>query len=485
MSDGAAAPRVGARPTILIVDDDADVASLLEAALQHTHAYAVETAGDVRAALDVLASTLVALIVSDVRMPDIDGFEFFRLLRRQRRYRDIPVVFISAENATELRVDGFRLGVDDFVTKPIQVPEFVARIETVLRRASRARVAAIQRTHNLAGDFSGLEFSDLVGVLQVGHRSGRLWLATERAPAELLFQDGELLYVAYGNLEGDEGFYALMAEAEGQFEFTSTTFPPGTVTANTSCSATGLLMEGARRIDHGATRRASLPAAAAIRAGADGPLQPACILGDDAQREAEEALSDPFCLGELRLLSSDALREWTAAAGGVERLHCHLVADLAQGMAAFGGLASPLDEDQLVAALRQPPLCAALAFQLRHGALHDVLLLDQTRPGAGLSALRRHPSVVIVAPPGGDFLALPVAARHELASLWKHLRPALVMGVGLASLAPQLKQFAQLAGSRACIRNVLGNVSEPSFDLRPFLVAAVRQHRAGFYGPAT
>lgn len=480
-----AVARDGARPTILVVDDDADVVTLLEAALQRTHAYAVETAGDVRAALDVLASTLVALIVSDVRMPDIDGFEFFRLLRRQRRYRDIPVIFISAENTTELRVDGFRLGVDDFVTKPVQVSEFVARVESVLRRASRARVAAIQRTHNLAGDFSGLEFSDLVGVLQIGHRTGRLWVATALAPAELLFQDGELLYVAYGNLEGDEAFYALMAEREGQFEFTNATFPAGTVTANTSGSATALLMEGARRIDHGETRQASWPAAVSAGSGSDGPLRPARVLGDEARREAEEALADPFCLGELRLLSSEALRQWTAAAGGVERLHCHLVADLAQGMAAFSALASPLVEDQLVAALRQPPVCAVLAFQLRHGALLDVLLLDQTRPGVELSALRRHPNVVVVAPPGGDFLALPVAARHELATLWKHLRPALVMGVGLASLAPHLKQFAQLAGSRACIRNVLGSIGEPSFDLRPFLVAAVRQHHAGFYEPSS
>ncbi len=482
MSEAPAAR--GTRPTILIVDDDVDVAALLEAALARTRSYTVETAHDVRAALDILASTLVALIVSDVRMPEIDGFEFFRLLRRQRRYRDIPFVFMSVENATELRVDGFRMGVDDFVTKPVELQEFVARIETVLRRAQSARVSAIQRTHNLAGDFAGLEFSDLVGVLQIGHRTGRLWVATARAPAELLFQNGELLWVAYGNLEGDDAFYALMAEEEGQFEFTTASFPPGTLAPNVSLPATTLLMEGARRIDHGVTRRAT-PVLPALGAAADDePLRPARPLEAAVLGMAEDALSDPFCLAELRLMSSDALRAWTAGAETGERLHVHLVTDLAQGMAAFGALASPPAEDQLVAALQKPPLLAALAFHLRRGTLVDVLLLDQTRPAAAVNALRRHPGVVIVAPPGGDFLALPVAARHELASLWKRLRPALVMGVGLASLAPHLKQFAQLAGSRAVIRNVLGNISESAFDLRPFLVQALRQHRSGAYDPA-
>ncbi|WP_030439244.1 response regulator transcription factor [Actinoplanes subtropicus] len=117
---------------LLVVDDEDTVRGLLADALRFA-GFEVATAASGDEAVRGAAEDPPDLILLDVMLPGMDGFEVVRRLRAGRR--DVPVLFLSARDAPEDKVNGLTLGGDDYVTKPFHLPELVARIRAVLRRA--------------------------------------------------------------------------------------------------------------------------------------------------------------------------------------------------------------------------------------------------------------------------------------------------------------------------------------------------------------
>ena len=118
---------------LLIVDDEDNLRTMLAAALQH-HGFEVSTASNGSEALEQVASERPDLVVLDVMMPDIDGFEVCRRMRAERDHT--PVLFLTARDGTEDKVRGLTLGGDDYLHKPFSLDELVARASAVLRRTS-------------------------------------------------------------------------------------------------------------------------------------------------------------------------------------------------------------------------------------------------------------------------------------------------------------------------------------------------------------
>jgi two-component system response regulator MprA len=129
------APAPGAG-RLLVVDDDPDVRESLERALR-VAGYAVTTAVHGADALDQLARTPVDLIVLDVLMPIVDGFDACRRLRE--RGNATPVLVLTARDAVEDRVTGLEAGADDYLVKPFALRELLARIRALLRRSQSRR----------------------------------------------------------------------------------------------------------------------------------------------------------------------------------------------------------------------------------------------------------------------------------------------------------------------------------------------------------
>jgi two-component system OmpR family response regulator len=117
---------------ILVVDDEDNIQFLLRSALRH-FGYDVDVAGDGRTALKAARSAAPDLIVLDVMLPDVDGFEVCRRLRADGI--DTPVLFLTARDSTDEAVRGLTLGGDDYVTKPFSLEEVMARVQALLRRA--------------------------------------------------------------------------------------------------------------------------------------------------------------------------------------------------------------------------------------------------------------------------------------------------------------------------------------------------------------
>ncbi|MEZ5206697.1 MAG: response regulator transcription factor [Acidimicrobiales bacterium] len=122
--------------TLLLVDDEEPRRSRRAAARRHPGCGAAALDSG-RAALDVLPSVRPDLVVLDVMMPDLDGFEVCRRIRSDGSH--VPVLFLTARDTTEDKVRGLTLGGDDYLVKPFSLEELVARVEALLRRAGQSR----------------------------------------------------------------------------------------------------------------------------------------------------------------------------------------------------------------------------------------------------------------------------------------------------------------------------------------------------------
>ena len=114
---------------ILIVEDEIPISNLIALSLKSA-GYSCEIATDGMKASDLLLNKHYDLVLLDIMLPEIDGYELMEFIRPM----EIPVIYISAKAKVEDRVKGLKLGADDYLTKPFEIVELLARVETVLRR---------------------------------------------------------------------------------------------------------------------------------------------------------------------------------------------------------------------------------------------------------------------------------------------------------------------------------------------------------------
>jgi diguanylate cyclase (GGDEF)-like protein len=123
---------------VLVVDDDPFIARLLEIELRAA-GYDVRVAGDGVQALEAAQQRCPDLVLADVMMPNMDGFELTRRLRQDARTASVSVIMLTARGLSADKLEGFSVGADDYIVKPFDTPELLARIRGVLRRAREMR----------------------------------------------------------------------------------------------------------------------------------------------------------------------------------------------------------------------------------------------------------------------------------------------------------------------------------------------------------
>src|SRR5262249_27755636 len=123
---------------ILVVDDDQHIRELVSVFLRRA-GFEIYEAADGVEALSMLESVKVDLVILDIMMPNLDGWE---LCRELRRYYDLPLLMLTAKGETAQKIKGFELGTDDYLVKPFEPPELVVRVKALLKRY---RIATSQR----------------------------------------------------------------------------------------------------------------------------------------------------------------------------------------------------------------------------------------------------------------------------------------------------------------------------------------------------
>lgn len=474
----SAAPSAAHRGhTVLVVDADPVSRRFVELALGTRGKLTVESVSEAAGALELLRTQVVDLVIADTVLPDANGIAFHRRLGQEQRLRDVPFLFLSADARPNTKVVALRAGADDYLTKPCDPGELVARVEAHLGRRARQRERMRSRTYVLAGDLSAMSFPDLVGIIEMSRRTGVVSIVSPTVVGEVYFDEGRVVHARCANLAGEDAFYAFVADLDGHFEF-APGLPddcPRTIHAGT----TALIMEGARRFDD-ARRTLSAndaePSAISVRHGTEAPpssvaaVVPAPVATPSLVSSVEHALRDGFTLAELRLWTGEELARWTRTEGARDRVHVHLLADLAAGVSAMLPLAAAPTERWVVGGLSPEAKAFGLAFFLRQERMLDVVLLDIRDPTSFSRALQRTPAVTIVAAPGGDLMSIGTRGRVALEAYLRAASPPALVGVGNAGLHRDLSRLPVDGAELRCARGVLG---EDATDLRELLLVGI------------
>jgi DNA-binding response OmpR family regulator len=122
------------KPAILVVEDDLDVAEMLNAYF-NVQGYEVHTVNWGEDAVKSCQAQMPDLVILDIRLPDIDGFEVAYRLRNNRRTKEVPIIFLTEKRARSDRLQGLELGADDYITKPFDIQELRLRVRNALKRS--------------------------------------------------------------------------------------------------------------------------------------------------------------------------------------------------------------------------------------------------------------------------------------------------------------------------------------------------------------
>ena len=204
------------------------------------------------------------MIISDTRLPKVDGFALVEHLRENPDWADIPFMFLSSDGSVESKVRGLELGVEDYLTKPIYIKEIITRVNLELQRRQRE---GLQHRNSLAttrfsGSLSDMGLVDLLQTIDISRKSGVLHLSSGDRRGAIFFEEGKLRHAELGNKTGESAVYRFLVWNEGHFdlEFREVRTDSPTI----SGSMQGLLMEGMRRLDEWGRLLEQLPPLASV-----------------------------------------------------------------------------------------------------------------------------------------------------------------------------------------------------------------------------
>ncbi len=237
-----------AKQQLLLVDADPASVRVLEVSLKKA-GFSVTTAADGQDALSKLDLSSPDLILTDTRLPRVDGYELVRRIKDMPGLAGVPIVFLTSQKSVEDKIRGLELGVEDYLTKPIFVRELIARVHMLLARRTHQRMSAFvpgSRRTTLSGDLADMGVVDLLQTLELGRKSGVAKLHEKDLEAKIFFRDGKVVDAEHGKLKGEEAIYRCLIWTGGTFEVE---FEPIDREEVILTSTQGLLMEGMRRVD--------------------------------------------------------------------------------------------------------------------------------------------------------------------------------------------------------------------------------------------
>jgi CheY-like chemotaxis protein len=236
---------------ILVVDPDPTTVRALAPALRQ-RGYQVHGARDGSRALQIAILRFPDLVLFDERTPLLDARTFLRILRTNPRTERIPVVLTGEQG------DPYKVRVGAFLRKPFNEDEVLARIEQIFRKLEAARAVSAEGKE-IEGNLAQIPLVDLLQILAVNRKTGRLRVDREGEGGEILLTEGKVADARVGSVQGEKALYRLLSRREGQFAFApSAAAPPGEVHIGRRLDE--LLLEGLRQADELGALLPALPA---------------------------------------------------------------------------------------------------------------------------------------------------------------------------------------------------------------------------------
>jgi DNA-binding response OmpR family regulator len=278
---------------ILIIDDEEFAHEVLGEYLDLS-GYMVDHAYDGEKGLAAIVANVPDLVLLDIQMPVMDGFQTLEEIRKKPEFQDLPVLFLTSLDRDNLKVKGLELGADDYITKPFNKAEILARIKVALRRTTRYS----KNNSAMSGNLSDLSMPELLQTLELGKKTGKVNMPD--IDGEIWLKNGSLKSVRQGEFFGEEAFNRLIFLEKGSFNVEFGQLPPE-IEELQDTGLQFLLMNALKYIDELKVLMADLPAA----------NQLVEISGDCSKFATIEKLKDvsPINLVDLMVRMEETLKD--------------------------------------------------------------------------------------------------------------------------------------------------------------------------------
>jgi len=203
---------------ILIVDDDPTLINFLEPVFSKKN---VETISAVNGldALEKIGKKVPDLIISDIMMPKMDGYELYNKLQENPKTVGIPFIFLSSKDDPTEQLKGLRMGASEYLTKPFDLNKLVMTATEAIESAEKIKES--NERIDFSGNLSEIHIENIVQLIDMNQKTGALIFLTPEGTkiGSVFFKDGEIIFASKDALEGEEAFYDLAAVKEGYVKF--------------------------------------------------------------------------------------------------------------------------------------------------------------------------------------------------------------------------------------------------------------------------
>ncbi len=233
---------------ILVVDDDETARLLIARALARPHRN-IRVAAHGQEALEQIAKTIPDLVISDVVMPKMNGWALVRRLRTNPATAFVPVILMTSLASEHDRIRGFKIGADDFVTKPVSFEELELRVENVLHHARTHSSKSALLSASLAGHTAQFGLATLLTVIELERKSGVLTLREGERRGGIVLHRGQVFSAECDGMAGAtqiEVMCEMLSWGGGTFSFDERHVE---VQGEVGMSTSLLLLDAARRMD--------------------------------------------------------------------------------------------------------------------------------------------------------------------------------------------------------------------------------------------
>ena len=195
---------------ILLIDDEPTFVEVIGTYLEIS-GYEVSSAENGKAGVQKAAEIKPDLVLVDLEMPVMDGFKTVAEMKKDQALKDIPVIFLTSHDRFNLKVKGLEMGAEDYLVKPVNQPELLARIKTVLRRSARSgNVGA-----SLKGDLSDMNLFEVLSAMENGAKTGILEM--KEMQAAVYIEGGRMAQAVFRNFTGIDALRRVFYKEKGSF----------------------------------------------------------------------------------------------------------------------------------------------------------------------------------------------------------------------------------------------------------------------------
>ncbi|RME85175.1 MAG: response regulator [Planctomycetota bacterium] len=202
---------------ILIVDDSLVMRKMLRTELSKQD-YEVLEAQNGKEGLLMASKEQPDMIISDINMPVMDGWDFCWKIKKDPTLNQIPFIFLSANNEVSDRVKGIELGADDYIIKPFSPQELLARVQSLFQRYKKEEKFP-RENRSLTGNLAKMNLPSLLQFLNMNSMTGILHISSGDSIGKIYIQDGDIIHSETPPIAGKKALFRILSWKEGIFSF--------------------------------------------------------------------------------------------------------------------------------------------------------------------------------------------------------------------------------------------------------------------------